>query len=897
MDWHLDRRIRNWFWYGNDCYEFTIMILRPYQHRAVTKAEKALKKKGNTLLVASTGAGKTVMLADLAGRIKGKTLVLQHRAELVDQNSRKFKQVNPSWSTSFFTAEQKSFGGQATFAMQQTLCRNLGHLPRFDHVIVDECFPAGTVVSPGIPIEQIKVGDSVDAFCPETKTFHRKQVTHVFKNEFKKTLVKITSASYNMMCTPNHPVLTKRGWVEAQNIIGGDYVYRELFLVREGCGNKNKITKNSIQWQGENLLRPGMFRGIQGYAVKDNYGRNKPKVCFRTNEEKQPYAQTRNKGLCFKTTKRIKVEAASTRWKRDWTNNTATNIARCYTRIIAGIQRKNRTNEIAGVCGALQNRPCVASDDVGYRGGREKSQFNKTQGTGCKERRLFGWQRVDSVEIYQQADIERSARMRGIDYVYNIEVEGLHTYVADGFVVHNCHHIVAPTYQAIIDACMDRNPDLLLSGFTATPERGDKKSLRRYFNNVADKITIKELVSMGFLVPPRAFVVNVGAQEELSKLKNLSAFGDQSEVARVLDTKVINGEVVRHWKEKAHDRQTIIFCATVEHARDVADAFRSAGVACGVVSGDTADCDRKRILSDFDKGKLQVITNVAVLTEGYDSQPVSCVILLRQCSEKGPMIQMAGRGLRTVDPELYPGVVKRDCLILDFGTSLMTHGNLDQEDGLHEEKGEKEKGEAITKICPESYEPGMSYHFPDTNGNTGCGCELPVQTRTCPMCGFVFSRIDGDHSEVTQVDLTELDILNASPFRWVDLFGTDTCLMATGFSAWAGVFSPDRGETWHALGSTREDKKVHRLAVTGRLPAMAAADDMLRNFEADSAAKKSKRWLNDPATTKQVELLNKFGYGVLSDLLGNSQFTKYSAACHLNFCFNRMEIERALGVI
>lgn len=572
------------------------MLLRTYQRRVIDRAKAALKKHKNTLIIGATGMGKTVCIAALAKEIKGKTLVLQHRQELLSQNMQKFNKVNPDWSLSVFDAKDKSFAGQAVFASQQTLCRNLDYIPKFDHVIVDEA-----------------------------------------------------------------------------------------------------------------------------------------------------------------------------------------------------------------------------------------------------------------------------------------------------------HHVVAPTYQKIINACRDRNPHMLLSAWTATPERGDKKSLRQYFDNVADRVTIRELVSMGFLVPPKAYVVNVGAQEQLRQIKNVSAFGDQTEVARVLDTPIINQEVVRHWKEKASDRKTIIFCATVQHALDVAAVFESGGVTARVVTGDMSSGERKAVLARFDQGKLQVLVNVAVLTEGYDSQPVSCVILLRQCSEKGTMIQMAGRGLRTVDPELYPGVVKRDCLIMDFGLSLATHGDLDQGDGLHpDDTGGG--GDAPSKVCPEVYSDGMPYRFPDRNGNEGCGASVPASCKTCPMCGFVFDRIDNS-DEITEVDLTEMDILNASPFRWVDLFNTDTCLMASGFSAWAGVFSPDRGETWHAIGKLSDDKyKVHRLAVTGRLQAMSAADDFLRNYEDGKAATKAKRWLDEPATPKQLELLNRFGYRITPDVLGSSPYTKYSAACHANFHFNRRVIEKALGV-
>ena len=58
---------------------------------------------------------------------------------------------------------------------------------------------------------------------------------------------------------------------------------------------------------------------------------------------------------------------------------------------------------------------------------------------------------------------------------------------------------------------------------------------------------------------------------------------------------------------------------------------------------------------------------------------------------------MAGRGLRTVDPEEHPGVVKADYIVLDFGTKSLIHGALEQDVDLH---GKTETGEAPTKTCP-----------------------------------------------------------------------------------------------------------------------------------------------------------------------------------------------------
>lgn len=463
----------------------------------------------------------------------------------------------------------------------------------------------------------------------------------------------------------------------------------------------------------------------------------------------------------------------------------------------------------------------------------------------------------------------------------------------DLIIADEAHHCAAPSWRAVIEAAKEKNPSLLVAGFTATPNRSDRKGLRHVFSNCCEQITIRELVQMGFLVPPRGFVIDVsGTQQALMQLGAQSDFGEQSDVAAILNTPAINAEVVRHWKAQAAERQTIVFCSTVQHAQDVAAAFSAADVAAGCIHGGMGDGQRKALLSRLADGQLQVLTNVAVLTEGFDHPPVSCIILLRKCSDKGPLIQMAGRGLRTVDPKLFPGIVKRDCHILDFGVSLLTHGDLIAETDLDGNDGKPKEGEPLTKFCPTEARGGL--RFPDANGRKGCGAELPVQTRTCPFCGFLFESTEETDTPVTRVELSEMDILNASPWRYIDLFGTGRILMASGFSAWAGIFSPD-AETWHALGKPQAGA-VETVMIGERLQAMAAADDYLRLHETESGAKKTKRWLDDPASEKQLDMLARFGYSPQFDLLGNSGFTKYSAACHANFQFSRRYIESALGL-
>jgi DNA repair protein RadD len=119
------------------------MQLRPRQRVFVDKSIAALSERGNTLGVAPTGAGKTVMLSATAGEFVNQgasAIILQHRDELVTQNRGTFEKVNPRRSTGLFTADRKEWGYDCTFAMVATLAneRNLAGMPPVDFLGIDE---------------------------------------------------------------------------------------------------------------------------------------------------------------------------------------------------------------------------------------------------------------------------------------------------------------------------------------------------------------------------------------------------------------------------------------------------------------------------------------------------------------------------------------------------------------------------------------------------------------------------------------------------------------------------------------------------------------------------------------------------------------------------------------
>lgn len=435
----------------------------------------------------------------------------------------------------------------------------------------------------------------------------------------------------------------------------------------------------------------------------------------------------------------------------------------------------------------------------------------------------------------------------------------------DLLVIDEAHHAVAASYRRIIDRVRDANPEARVFGVTATPNRGDRKGLREVFDNVADQISLGELIASGHLVPPRTFVIDVGVQDELKSVRKTSSDFDMSEVANIMDRAPVTEEVIRHWKEKAGDRQTVIFCSTVEHAAHVRDAFQAAGISAALIHGEMPSETRKSVLADYAGGKIRVIVNVAVLTEGWDHPPTSCVVLLRPSSYKSTMIQMVGRGLRTVDPEEFPGVVKTDCVVLDFGTSSLIHGTLEQDVDLD---GKTSCGEAPTKACP------------------SCGADIPLASSECPICGDAFDEEEGGPG-VTATPLsgflmTEIDLLKRSSFEWVDLFDTEEALMATGFNAWGGIFWFE-GQ-WYAVGG-RKNAATRLLGIGERSVCLAQADDWLNEHETDESAFKTRGWLNQPATEKQLKYLSP-------EARSDFGLTRYKASALMTFGFNKRDIGR-----
>ncbi len=271
----------------------------------------------------------------------------------------------------------------------------------------------------------------------------------------------------------------------------------------------------------------------------------------------------------------------------------------------------------------------------------------------------------------------------------------------DYLIVDEAHHVAASTYTDVIDHYRDINSNLKVVGLTATADRADGKGLGDVFDNVAFKIDTDLLIQMGYLVPPDSYVMDIGLNDEIKKLgkkkKRLSEDAYNKELFGIY--KPFLYRIEEEWFKKAPGRHSICFCTCIDEALELCESFKEKGHKAGVVHSRMHQKDIRTVIDQFHSGVIQVLFNVAILTEGFDCPTVNCVILTRSCSAKSTLIQMVGRGLRPIVEEKDKWMEKTDCMVLDFGDSLKTHGTLRSDVNIEKIKEHGDEP-AIQLKCP-----------------------------------------------------------------------------------------------------------------------------------------------------------------------------------------------------
>ena len=269
-------------------------------------------------------------------------------------------------------------------------------------------------------------------------------------------------------------------------------------------------------------------------------------------------------------------------------------------------------------------------------------------------------------------------------------------------------HIGVNSQKRIVEAL---EPEVVL-GYTATPISMSGPGMGALYQDIVVGPTYLDLIAEGHLVPTRW----VSVQLDTSDLKVSKLTGDFviDDVVRLVKGQVL-ADLYEAYGEYARER-TVVFAPTVDIAWTIAARFGEIGIPAATLDWATPPNERHRILRDFREGRIKIIVNVDVLSEGWDEPRVDTVILASPTRSLARYLQRVGRGMR-------PAEGKAEVLVIDLVGSLYMHG-----------PPEDIKGWTLEPARPDRRKP-VGSNLVKRRGLCPM-CKEEMKTNPCPNCGF-----------------------------------------------------------------------------------------------------------------------------------------------------------------
>ena len=244
-------------------------------------------------------------------------------------------------------------------------------------------------------------------------------------------------------------------------------------------------------------------------------------------------------------------------------------------------------------------------------------------------------------------------------------------------IIDEAHHATSPSYRRVIDYYRT-NPALKVLGVTATPDRADEEALGQVFQSVAFDYEVLDAIHDGWLVPIEQQMIHVEGLD-YSSIRTTAGDLNGGDLAAVMEAEKNLQQMASASLTIIGQRRALVFTSSVKAAEMTAEIFnRHRGGMAAWVCGKTDREERRRVLAEFAAGKIQLVCNCGVLTEGFDDPGVEVVIMGRPTKSRSLYSQMVGRSTRP-----FPGVVdgpetaearraaiaasaKPSCLVVDF---------------------------------------------------------------------------------------------------------------------------------------------------------------------------------------------------------------------------------------
>lgn len=340
---------------------------------------------------------------------------------------------------------------------------------------------------------------------------------------------------------------------------------------------------------------------------------------------------------------------------------------------------------------------------------------------------------VHRKELCEQ--IKNTFEAYGVDMDYCL-VTSIQTFRRQKYMLFNPNlilideaHTNLHAYKAIFDKY-----DCVKIGFTATPVRLKEKGLGELFQKMIQSVSTQWLIDNKFLSPFKYYSVPL---VNLDGVKTSCGDYDKVELQDIMENKILYTDSVNQWIKLGDNKKTMVYCTSVESSKQTAEEFKRHGINAIHLDGATNKTEREQIVKDFRSGKIKVLCNAMLFSEGYDDKEIECILLLRPTKSLALHTQQAMRGMRYKEGKIS---IIIDCVGNVYKFGLPT----EEREWSLDIKFQKAQNEIKIKECK------------------GCLATIEFYHKVCPFCGEELAQTSsegGEYIEKQEInnDLVELD--------------------------------------------------------------------------------------------------------------------------------------------
>lgn len=217
----------------------------------------------------------------------------------------------------------------------------------------------------------------------------------------------------------------------------------------------------------------------------------------------------------------------------------------------------------------------------------------------------------------------------------------------DIIIIDEAHHTKASTYLNIIQTF--KNARIL--GVTATPYRMNGEGFRPVFDKLIISPSVSEFIDMGYLSNYEYYSIKPDSElyRQIEEINEFSVNGDfaESALTRIIDKPKIRAKIVDTYLRYAKGKKGIVYTIDISHNKSVCDSFNKNNLKAISIDSNTSKEEREKFIRDFKNGKIDIICNVNIFSEGFDCPDVEFIQLARPTKSLSMYLQQVGRGFRT----------------------------------------------------------------------------------------------------------------------------------------------------------------------------------------------------------------------------------------------------------